>query len=44
VQVLERDANRQPDPEQLLKLQQQAVEQWLSGLRSAAKVERLAGQ
>lgn len=44
VQVLERDANHQPDAEQQLKLQQQAVEQWLSGLRSAAKVERLAGQ
>lgn len=44
VQVLERNANRQPDAEQMLKLQQQAVEQWLSGLRAAAKVERLAGQ
>jgi parvulin-like peptidyl-prolyl isomerase len=44
VQVLERDANRQPDAEQLLKIQQQAVEQWLSGLRTAAKVERLAAQ
>jgi parvulin-like peptidyl-prolyl isomerase len=44
VQVLERDANRQPDADQLLKIQQQAVEQWLSGLRAAAKVERLAGQ
>jgi parvulin-like peptidyl-prolyl isomerase len=44
VQVLERDANHQSDPDQLLKLQQQAVEQWLSGLRTAAKVERLAGQ
>lgn len=44
VQVLERDPNRQPDPDQLLKLQQQAVEQWLSGLRSTATVERFAGQ
>lgn len=44
VQVLERDANRQPDAEQMLKLQQQAVEQWLSGLRAAAQVERLAAQ
>ncbi|CAG0999263.1 Foldase protein PrsA 2 [Gammaproteobacteria bacterium] len=44
VQVLERDANRQPDADQLLKIQQQAVEQWLSGLRAAAQVERLAGQ
>ncbi len=44
VQVLDRDANRQPDAEQLLKLQQQAVEQWLSGLRAAATVQRLAGQ
>lgn len=44
VQVLERDANRQPDAEQMLKLQQQAMEQWLSGLRTAANVERLAGQ
>jgi parvulin-like peptidyl-prolyl isomerase len=44
VQVLERDANRQVGPDQLLKLQQQAVEQWLSGLRAAATVQRLAGQ
>ena len=44
VQMLERDANRQPDAEQMLKLQQQAVEQWLSGLRAAAQVERLAVQ
>jgi parvulin-like peptidyl-prolyl isomerase len=44
VQVLERDANRQPDAEQVLKLQPQVMERWLSGLRTAAKVERLAGQ
>lgn len=44
VQVLERDANRQPDAGQMLKLQPQVMEQWLSGLRAAAKVERLAGQ
>jgi parvulin-like peptidyl-prolyl isomerase len=44
VQVLERDTNRQPDAEQILKLQPQVMEQWLSGLRAAAKVERLAGQ
>ncbi len=44
VQVLERDANRQMDADQLLKLQQQAVEQWLSGLRAVATVQRLAGQ
>lgn len=44
VQVIERDPARQLDQNQVLKLQQQAVEQWLSGLRAAAKVERLAGQ
>jgi parvulin-like peptidyl-prolyl isomerase len=44
VQVLERDANRPPDAEQQLKIQQQAVEQWLSGLRAVATVERIAGQ
>jgi len=44
VQVIERDPARQLDQDQVLKLQQQAVGQWLSGLRAAAKVERLAGQ
>ena len=44
VQVIERDPARQLDPEQLLKVQQQAVEQWLAGLRASADVQRLAGQ
>jgi peptidyl-prolyl cis-trans isomerase C len=44
VQVIERDPARQLDPEQLLKVQQQAVEQWLAGLRDSASVQRLAVQ
>jgi parvulin-like peptidyl-prolyl isomerase len=44
VQVLERDPARQLDQDQLLKLQQQAVESWLAGLRASAQVQRLAGQ
>ena len=44
VQVLERDANRPLDADQSAKLQPQAMERWLSGLRAAAKVERIAGQ
>jgi parvulin-like peptidyl-prolyl isomerase len=44
VQVLERDAARPVDQDTLAKMQQAAVEQWLAGLRAAAKVERLAAQ
>jgi parvulin-like peptidyl-prolyl isomerase len=44
VQVLERDPARKLEGEQLLKVQQQAMENWLNGLRAQAKVQRLAGQ
>ncbi len=41
LQVLERDPARPLEGEQLVKVQQQAVENWLNGLRSKAKVEIL---
>jgi parvulin-like peptidyl-prolyl isomerase len=44
VQVLERDPARKLEGDQLLKVQQQAMENWLNGLRTQAKVQRLAGQ
>ena len=44
VQVLARDPSRPVDQDTLAKMQQAAVEQWLAGLRAAAKVERLAAQ
>jgi len=44
VQTLERDPARQVDPDTLLRLQQQAIEQWLNKLRAAAQVQRLAPQ
>jgi parvulin-like peptidyl-prolyl isomerase len=44
VQTLERDPARKLEGEQLLKVQQQAMENWLNGLRAQAKVQRLAGQ
>jgi parvulin-like peptidyl-prolyl isomerase len=44
VQVLERDPARKLEGQQLLKVQQQAMENWLNGLRAQAKVQRLAGQ
>jgi parvulin-like peptidyl-prolyl isomerase len=44
IQVLERDPARKLEGEQLLKVQQQAMENWLNGLRAQAKVQRLAGQ
>ena len=44
IQVLERDSARKLEGEQLLKVQQQAMENWLNGLRAQAKVQRSAGQ
>lgn len=44
VQTLERDPARTVDPDTLLRLQQQAIEQWLNRLRAAAQVQRLAPQ
>jgi parvulin-like peptidyl-prolyl isomerase len=44
IQVLERDPARKLEGDQLLKVQQQAMENWLNGLRAQAKVQRLAGQ
>jgi len=44
VQTLERDPARSVDQDTLLRLQQQAIEQWLSRLRAAAQVQRLAPQ
>jgi parvulin-like peptidyl-prolyl isomerase len=44
VQTLERDPARTLEGEQLLKVQQQAMENWLNGLRAQAKVQRLAAQ
>jgi parvulin-like peptidyl-prolyl isomerase len=44
VQVLERDPARKLEGELLVKVQKQAVEDWLNGLRAQAKVQRLAGQ
>ena len=44
IQVLERDPARKLEGEQLLKVQQQAMENWLNGLRAQAKVQRSAGQ
>ena len=41
VQVLDRDPARPLEGEQLVKVQQQAVENWLNGLRSKAQVEIL---
>ncbi len=39
IQVIERDPARTLTPEQMLKLQQQAMDAWLAGLRAAAQVE-----
>ena len=44
VQVLERDPARKLEGELFVKVQQQAMENWLNGLRAQAKVQRLAGQ
>ena len=44
VQVLERDPARKLEGDQFVKVQQQAMENWLNGLRAQAKVQRLAGQ
>jgi parvulin-like peptidyl-prolyl isomerase len=44
VQVLERDPARKLEGEMSVKVQQQAMENWLNGLRAQAKVQRLAGQ
>jgi parvulin-like peptidyl-prolyl isomerase len=44
VQVLERDPARKLEGDQFVKVQQQAMENWLNGLRSQAKVQRLAVQ
>ena len=44
VQTLERDPARKLEGDQLLKVQQQAMENWLNGLRAQAKVQRSAGQ
>ena len=44
VQMLERDPARKLEGEQYVQVQQQAMETWLNGLRSQAKVQRLAGQ
>jgi parvulin-like peptidyl-prolyl isomerase len=44
VQVLERDPARKLEGEQFVKVQQQAMENWLNSLRAQAKVQRLAGQ
>ncbi len=41
LQVLERDPARQLEGEQLVKVQQQAMENWLNGLRQKAQVEIL---
>lgn len=42
LQVLERDPARALEGEQLVKVQQQAMENWLNGLRAQAKVQRAA--
>ncbi len=44
VQVIDRDPARKVEGDQLLKLQQAAVEQWLAGLRAAAQVQKLVSQ
>jgi foldase protein PrsA len=44
VQTLERDPARRLEGDMLVKVQQQAVENWLNNLRGQAKVQRLAGQ
>jgi parvulin-like peptidyl-prolyl isomerase len=44
IQMLERDPARKLEGDQLLKVQQQAMENWLNGLRAQAKVQRLAAQ
>lgn len=44
VQVLERDPARQLEGELFVQVQQQAMENWLNGLRAQAQVQRLAGQ
>jgi len=44
VQVLERDPARKLEGELFVKVQQQAMENWLNGLRAQAQVQRLAGQ
>lgn len=44
VQVLERDPARKLEGEMFVKVQQQAMENWLNGLRAQAQVQRLAGQ
>jgi parvulin-like peptidyl-prolyl isomerase len=44
VQVLERDPARKLEGDLFVKVQQQAMENWLNGLRAQAQVQRLAGQ
>jgi len=44
VQVLERDPARKLEGDLFVKVQQQAMEDWLDSLRAQAKVQRLAGQ
>jgi parvulin-like peptidyl-prolyl isomerase len=44
VQVLERDPARKLEGDLFVKVQKQAMENWLDGLRAQAKVQRLAGQ
>ena len=44
IQVIERDPARTLTTDQVLKLQQQAMDDWLTGLRTAAHVEIFVGQ
>ncbi|HET7375847.1 MAG TPA: peptidylprolyl isomerase [Anaerolineae bacterium] len=44
IQVIERDPARALTTDQVLKLQQQAMDDWLTGLRTAAHVEIFVGQ
>jgi parvulin-like peptidyl-prolyl isomerase len=44
VQVLERDPARKLEGDLFVKVQRQAMENWLDGLRAQANVQRLAGQ
>ena len=44
IQVIERDPARALTADQILKLQQQAMDDWLTGLRTAAHVEIFVGQ
>jgi parvulin-like peptidyl-prolyl isomerase len=44
VQTLERDPARKLEGDLFVKVQRQAMENWLDGLRAQANVQRLAGQ